>query len=272
MNIVIDIGSFKTVIALFDNKNHIVEKVHFKTNNNYAKFLIDLENNVVRFLTIFDINSGIISISGLIDLSSSYLIKAFDINWHNINLITDIEKITKTPFLLENTSYLSTIFETSKLNHTPESILYISISNNINYCFLNTNHTNEKIISSGNDIMIQKKSSFSNWHSLISGKSIIENYHIPVKEIEDANFWKIYSRDLAAGIWQLNVTYQPEIIIIGGIVGKYFEKYSQYMMNEISNFTLPVIKPPTIIPAIKPLSSSLYGGIKYLTENGLMSK
>ncbi len=268
MNIAIDIGSFKTTAAVFDEHNKIVDKIHFPTDKDFENFRISLEKHVVRFLTIYEIDRGIVSISGLLDLSNNYLIKSFGLSWRNIPILYELEKILKIPLSAENNTYLATIYESSVIPKNHNSLLYVSVSNDISYCFLGLKNELQKNVSSGDDIMVQKNSGLIKWSELVSGKSVIQNYGSPIKEIDDNEFWKKYSDNLAIGLWQLNVSYQPDMIIIGGIVGKYYHKYEKYLKHSLDNFSLPAIKFPELIKAYKPLTNTLYGSMIYLSSSG----
>ena len=266
MNIAIDIGSFNTTTAVFDGNNKIIDKIQFPTDKLFENFLISLEKHVVRFLTIYDIERGIVSISGLLDLSNNFLISTYGLPWHNIPILFNLENILGFPMIAQNNTYMATLYESSMLVKNHSSILYISISNTISYCFLDVHNESRKNISPGDDIMVQKNSGLTKWSELVSGKSVIQNYGKTIREISDKVFWKAYSKNLATGIWQLNVSYQPDVIIIGGIVGKYYSKYIEDLIYNLDRFSLPIIKFPELIKAHKPLTNTLYGSIIYLNQ------
>ena len=266
MNIAIDIGSFNTTAAIFDNNNKIVDKIKFPTDKDFEFFLISLEKHVVRFLTIYNLDRGIVSISGLLDLSNNFLIKSYGLPWHNIPILFNLEKLLHIPLIAQNNTYLAALYESSMLVKKPSTVLYISISNNISYCFLDLTNESRKNIYPGDDIMVQKNSKLVRWADLVSGKSVLQNYGKTIREIDDKQFWKTYSKNLATGLWQLNVSYQPDEIIIGGIIGKYYSKYIDDLTYSLDNFSLPIIKFPELLSAHKPLTNTLYGSIIYLSK------
>ncbi|HZM64641.1 MAG TPA: ROK family protein, partial [Candidatus Saccharimonadales bacterium] len=47
----IDIGATKTLLATFTNKGDIKERIKFLTPKNYAKFKIELSDNVAKLST-----------------------------------------------------------------------------------------------------------------------------------------------------------------------------------------------------------------------------
>ena len=58
MTIVLDIGSYQTLIGLFDNSDNLVKKISLKTSIDYLKFLRQLEEIIVKDATLTEELSG----------------------------------------------------------------------------------------------------------------------------------------------------------------------------------------------------------------------
>jgi glucokinase len=52
---------------------------------------------------------------------------------------------------------------------------------------------------------------------------------------------------------------QPEVIVIGGSVGTYFDRYSQLLKSEIESYQIPLIKLPALVEARRPEEAVVYG-------------
>ena len=60
---------------------------------------------------------------------------------------------------------------------------------------------------------------------------------------------------------------QPELIIFGGGVGTYLEKFQKYLMEELNSVKNPLVPVPPIIKAKRPEEAVIYGCYEYLKAN-----
>ncbi len=269
MVIVIDIGSHQTLIGLFDDSNVLIKKINFKTPINYQQFLIRLEENIVKNSTITNsLTRGIIGISADFDINKNFIFTCLGLPWKNTLIVSDIEKITNCPLLLENNTLLAGLYE-STINYPDQNkkILYLSIGNTIKHCLITNNKIKSDTKADRNNIIIEKSGKAVSWDKLISGRSIIERFSNLAKNIKDETIWKAYAQELAQGLWELNAVYQPDTIIIGGTIGQYFNEYKDFLNEELKKYILPIVPLPNIIRATKPFSNVLFGGNLFITQN-----
>ncbi len=272
MTIVLDIGSYQTLIGLFDNSDNLVKKISLKTSIDYLKFLRQLEEIIVKDATLTEeLSGGIIGISARFDINQDFVFECLGLPWKNIPLVADIEKITKCPLSLQNNVSLSAFYESiSHYKNQAKKILYLSIGNTIKDCLIINNQFNSITKIDHNNIMIEKNGRAIEWDNLISGRSIIERFSDSAKNIKNKDIWRSYSQELAQGLWQLNALYQPDVFIIGGTIGNYFNQYQEFLNQELEKYILPILPLPNIIKATKPFSNALFGGNLLLKQNFLV--
>jgi glucokinase len=52
---------------------------------------------------------------------------------------------------------------------------------------------------------------------------------------------------------------QPEVIVIGGSVGSYFDRYGSLLAEEIRKYEMPLVKLPRLLQAQRPEQAVVYG-------------
>lgn len=73
------------------------------------------------------------------------------------------------------------------------------------------------------------------------------------------NVWKTYSHSLAEGLLQLIAITEPEVIVIGGSVGVYFDRFTEALAKELDKHALPLVSLPELREAQRPEEAVIYG-------------
>jgi predicted NBD/HSP70 family sugar kinase len=146
------------------------------------------------------------------------------------------------------------------LKDTHAKVLYITISTGIGTGFI----VNQKIDpsmadSEGGQLMLQRGDRVVKWESFASGKAIYERYGQKASEINDKKIWKAIVTDLAIGFVDLIAVTQPDIIVIGGGVGHYLEKFHDLLIDELKKYSAPLVPIPPILKAQRPEEAVVYG-------------
>jgi glucokinase len=84
-------------------------------------------------------------------------------------------------------------------------------------------------------------------------------YGKKAKDIHDVATWQKISRDLAQGLIELIAVTEPEVIVFGGSVGNYFERYKQQLQAELDRYHLPTLSLPQLRKAQRPEEAVVYG-------------
>jgi predicted NBD/HSP70 family sugar kinase len=259
MYVGIDIGGTKTLIAALTNEGVIHESIKFPTPEKYNEFLVQLRENVASLKTT-DFRAGTVAAPGSIDRKHGVFERGGNLKWRNEHIQRDVERITHCPMLIENDANLAGLSEAMLVKDKHAKVLYLTISTGIGGGFI----VGQKIdptmanIEPG-QMMLQRGDKIVKWESFGSGKAIYERYKQKASDIEDPAIWQAIVKDLAIGFVDLMAITQPDVIVIGGGVGHYLEKFHDFLVAELHKYATPMVPIPPIIKAQRPEEAVVYG-------------
>jgi predicted NBD/HSP70 family sugar kinase len=259
MYVGIDIGGTKTLVAALTNEGVIHESLKFPTPENYDDFLVELRTALAQLKT-KDFRAGAVAAPGSIDRTHGVFEVGGNLHWKNEHIARDVERLTHCPMLLENDANLAGLSEAMLVRDKHAKVLYLTISTGIGGGFI----VNQQIDPTMADIepgqmMLHRGNKVVKWESFASGKAIYERYHQKAADIEDPAIWKAVVKDLAIGFVDLLAVTQPDIIVIGGGVGHYLEKFHDLLVDELKKYVTPLVPIPPIIKAQRPEEAVVYG-------------
>ena len=259
MYVGIDIGGTKTLIAALTNEGKIHESVRFETPENYDDFLKELRSNVAK-LTTDEFRAGTVAAPGEIDRKHGEFLRGGNLKWRDVPLQHDVERITHCPMLIENDANLAGLSEAMLLKDKHAKVLYLTISTGIGGGFI----VDQRIDPNMEDIepgqmMLQRGDKLVKWESFASGKAIFEKYGLKASEIDDPKIWQAIVKDWTVGFIDLLAVTQPDVIVLGGGVGHYLEKYHDFLVAELKKYATPLVPVPPIIKAQRPEEAVVYG-------------
>jgi predicted NBD/HSP70 family sugar kinase len=255
----IDIGGTKTLLATFDEKGKLINSIKFKTPDSYQKFNIQLENSYKS------LNSPILKFvstacPAMLDRNKGVAIAFGNLNWVNVPVRDDQEKLFRCPVVIENDAKLAGLYEASQLGKKYRKVLYLTVSTGIGGSLI----INGKIDSDFQNIepgqmLLEYEGELQRWEHFASGKAISLRYHQLASEITDKSIWYEIARNIAIGLIDLIALYTPNIIIIGGGVGAHLEKFIEPLEAELKIYQNPLIVIPPIIKAKNAEEAVIYG-------------
>lgn len=256
----IDIGGTKTLLAVMDEHGVIVEKQKFPTNKDYSKFKRDLQQHLSEF-KIKDFMAGGVGITAIrFDREKEIATNFSNLGWRGIHIQKDMEAITNCPLVIENDAKLAALSEAMLVKNEFSVVLYITISTGIGYGLVRNGQIDDNIgDGGGKTIILEHNGKYMPWEEFASGKAIVERFGKMAKDINDEKTWKIISRDLALGVTELIAITQPEVIVFGGSVGNYFDKYKDFLEADIAKYHIPLVDLPQLKMAGRPDDAVVYG-------------
>jgi len=258
MYVGVDIGGTKTLVAALDNAGVIVEKMRFATPPEYGAFLAELEGTIDK-LTGHEFRAGCVAAPGKIDHEKGVVTHLGSLKWEYVPLQADAEKLLNCPVLLENDAKLAGLSE-SKLLPANKRVLYITISTGIGTGFIHNQHIVEELRDiEGGQMLLDFQGRRKAWEDFASGSAIVKRFGKKAADIQDSTTWRRIAHDLSQGFIELIAITQPEIIVIGGSVGKYLDRYKDFLLEEIKKYNNPLLSTPEIREAARPDDAVLYG-------------
>lgn len=260
MYVGIDIGGTKTLIAVLNNHGEIKEEVKLSTDKDYEKFLDEVRNTVAGFHEQeFQAGGAGIPVTRM-DRDHGRALVFSNLPWKNVPIRHDLERIFHCPVVVENDAKLAALSEYMLLRHKYKRVLYVTVSTGIGYALVDEGIIDTEIgDGGGRTILLEHKGKLMPWEDFASGRAIVERYGKKAKDIEDEATWKAISRDLAKGFIELIAVTQPDVIVVGGGVGHYFEKFRGLLKKDIEKYKIPMVKLPDLKKAQRPDEAVVYG-------------
>jgi len=254
----IDIGGSKTLVASVDKHGVILEKVKFPTPQSYDEFLVQLKETI-KGLKVDDFQAAGVAVPGLIDHKHGIGRRFGNLPWKDVPLQHDIERILHCPAALEHDPTLAALSEAMLVKHV-RKVLYVTVGTGIGAGLIVDGKIDENFASSEvGMMMLEHKGRLERWESFASGSAIVRRYDKMAKDITDEATWKAIGRDIAKGMIELLAITEPDIVIIGGSVGRYFNKYAHYLKAELEKYKNPMVPIPPFKAAERPDDAVVYG-------------
>jgi predicted NBD/HSP70 family sugar kinase len=256
----VDIGGTKTLVAVLSDSGVIKEKIKFPTPKNYENFLLELRHAAAK-LEHSDFKAACIGAPGRLNRKHGQVIRMGNLAWKDVPLQTDAHRFLNCPVIIENDANLAGLSE-AQLHPTIETVLYLTISTGIGTGFVHNRQLEPSMLDmEGGHILLEHKGKLVKWESFASGKAIYRHFDKKVADIaaNDKAAWKYIVRNLVPGLLTNLAITQPDLVIIGGGVGTYFDRYADLLKAEMQKHLLPVVNMPKIVQAQRPEEAVIYG-------------
>lgn len=255
----IDIGGTKTLVAALSDAGVITESQKFPTPVDYDEFLVELTKAVDSFTT-KDFRAGCVAAPGSVDRKRGVAENFGNLPWPPVHLQHDAEKITGCPMLIENDANLAGLSEAMLLKNKHAKVLYITISTGIGTGFIVNQQIDPTMADSeGGHLMLQRGDRIVSWESFASGKAIAKRFGKQASEITDTSTWQTIASDLAVGFIDLLAVTQPDIVVVGGGLGHYLDRFHALLVAELKKYETPLVPVPPIVAAGRPDEAVIYG-------------
>lgn len=254
----IDIGGTKTLVAVLDDRGVIRERQKFPTNKDYARWRDDLAD-VVDQLTTKKFIACAVAVPGRIDRVRGVGLDMGNLPWHHVPVKLDLQKLLDCPVVVENDANLAGLSEAMLLKNYSR-VLYVTISTGIGTGFIVDKEIDPAFADSeGGQMMLEHKDKLVQWEDFASGRAIVERYGKRAADINDIATWKLITHDIALGLINLIAIVQPEVIVLGGSVGTYYDKYKTLLHDALQQYATPLVPIPRIVQASRPEEAVVYG-------------
>jgi glucokinase len=259
MYVGIDVGGTKTLAAALNNEGVIVEQEKFPTPKKYDAFLVKLEQTLSHFEH-HDFKAGGAGLPGTLDRKHGQIISMGNLPWKDVPILHDLEKLANCPFVIENDAKMAGLSEAMLLKDKFTKVLYVTVSTGIGYAVIDNQRIDTNIgDAGGKNILLEYRGKLMPWEEFASGKALAERYGKRASDITDEKTWRIICRYIAQGLIELIAVIEPEVIVIGGGVGSYFERYGKILEKELHKYKLPTTTLPKLMGAQRAEEAVVYG-------------
>ncbi len=255
----VDIGGTKTLVAVFHDDGTIAEQVRFPTPKKYEDFTAELARTVDNLST-KDFQCAAVAMPGLPDRTHGIGIAFGNLEWQNVPLHADAEKILHCPISLENDAKLAALSEAAMLGNEYRKVLYVTVSTGIGGGLIVDGQIDPDFrdIEVG-QMMLEHEGQVMRWEDFASGRAIYEKYGQKANDISDEAVWHKIARNLAMGLNTLIATLDPDVIILGGGVGAHLDKFKDQLEKQLHLYENPLTRVPPIRQAQRAEEAVIYG-------------
>ncbi len=259
MYLAIDIGGTKTLVATLNNDGVISERIRFETPKTYGQFIKTLAENVDNMSTKDFLACGV-GFPGRINRSKGIGVDMGNLPWNNVPIQSDIKKIVNCPVIVDNDANLAGLSEAMMVKDRYDRVLYITISTGIGTGIIIDQRIDPAFADSeGGQMLLEHNDKFERWEDFAAGSAIVRRYGKRAHDITDPNTWKHIADDLSVGFFDLISVVQPQVIIVGGSVGNYLDRYKTLLISALKRYEIPLVPIPPILQAHRPDDAVLYG-------------
>ncbi|HSX35605.1 MAG TPA: ROK family protein [Patescibacteria group bacterium] len=255
----IDIGGTKTLVAVLDDNGVIAERLTFPTPKDYDDFERALAESLRGFNTHQFTACGV-GVPGRIDREHGVGLDMGNLPWHDVPIQADVSKVLGCPVIIDNDANLAGLSEAMLLKDEYSRVLYMTISTGIGTGIIVDQQIDPAFADSeGGEILLEHEGKLEKWESFASGHAIVERYGKKAKDITEAKTWSAIARDLAVGMIDLIAVIQPEVIVLGGGVSTYFDRFKGPLLATLKSYETPLVPIPVIQEAQRPEDAVVYG-------------
>lgn len=271
MIITIDTGGTKTLISSFKKNGKMGESIKFPTPADSKQYVKMLQETVREHYSHETVDAIVIALPGIV--KDGVAVWCQNLGWANFpaaKLLKDL--LPGVPVLIENDANLAGLAETRALNPVPLLTLYVTISTGIGSGFCTNGHIDQAMrLSEAGHALVEYDGRVQAWEKFASGHAIVKVYKKFARDITSKRTWRQIADRISRGFLAVIPITQPDVIIIGGSVGTYFERYGDMLTSILKEDLPPHIPCPKIVQAQHPEQAVVYG-CYYYAKDYLASK
>ena len=267
MIIAVDTGGTKTLIARFDNGKIVGDTIKFPTPRDSAEYTAEIIKHVTHLANNQPPAAISIAVPGI--TRNNRVERFANLPWQDFNIVAKLQPYFPNSLItVQNDANLGGLGEARLLPNTPERVLYVTVSTGIGTGFIVGGQIDQTMNNSeGGHMVLNFEGKADEWESFASGRAIHETYGKFVREIQDRATWEAIASRLSVGFNAILPVLQPDLVIIGGSVGTYFDAYGEMLITDINEHLNPIITTkPVFTQAKHPEEAVVYGCYFYAID------
>jgi len=267
MLITVDTGGTKTLVASFNKRGVPGPQIKFATPQEPAAYTKLLRNVLQENYSGESVDAIVVALPGII--KNGIAIWCNNLKWKNFDAGLALRGVLgRAPIFVENDANLAGLAETRALRTIPPFSLYVTISTGIGTGVITNGHIDPGLrYSEGGRALVEFDGVVREWESFASGQVFYKIYGKYARDITSKRTWNQIADRISRGFLALIPTLQPDVIIIGGSIGTYFEKYAEQLTNILKEKLPPHIPVPKFVQAKHPEQAVIYGCYYYALDS-----
>ena len=266
MLVAVDTGGTKTLVASFLEDGRIGEQFKFPTPRTTSEWTTTLKDVLESHFGNETIDAIVVAMPGIV--KNGVAVWCNNLKWANFDVASTLEGVLGgAPLFVENDANLAGLAETRQLKEIPKLALYVTISTGIGSGIITEGIINPDLRhSEAGRSLVEFDGVVREWESFASGKAIHKAYGKYARDITSKRIWHNIADRISRGFLAVIPILQPDIIIIGGSIGTYFEHFGKDLHGLLKEHLPAHIPAPKIIQAKHPELAVIYGCYYYALD------
>ncbi|HEV7952286.1 MAG TPA: ROK family protein [Candidatus Saccharimonadales bacterium] len=266
MLVTVDTGGTKTLIASFEQNGDIGEMIKFPTPSDQNEYVTLLRQTLIDTYGDAPVEAIVIGLPGII--KDGVAVWCNNLGWKDFDAHSAFAGVLgDTPVLIENDANLAGLSETRALDPIPTSSLYVTVSTGIGTGIITNGRIDPGLRhSEGGRALVEFDGVIREWESFASGQAIYQAYGKYARDITSQKVWDQIADRISRGFLAAIPIIQPDIVIIGGSIGSYFEEYGSQLEAILQEKLPPHIVCPRFAQAKHPEEAVIYGCYYYALD------
>ena len=259
MLIAIDTGGSKTIVANLDDEGNITAKVKFPTPRDTTEYTASVQNAIREVAGTETPRAIAVAMPGVI--IDNIAVSCPNLGWENFDIRPALSDLFPgVPIGVENDANLAGLGETYVLDPMPDFSLYITVSTGIGTGFTSNGKIDPSLrLSEGGHMFIANNGELERWETFASGSAIYRTYNKYARDITDEHAWDEIAERLSRGLLAIIPLTQPHIVIFGGSIGTFFDRYGSKLETILREKLPPHIPCPPLVQAQYPNEAVIHG-------------
>ena len=266
MLVAVDTGGTKTLVASFLEDGHIGEQFKFPTPRTTSEWTATLKDVLESHFGNETIDAIVVAMPGIV--KNGVAVWCNNLKWANFDVASALQGVLgDAPLFVENDANLAGLAETRQLKEIPGLALYVTVSTGIGSGIITEGIINPDLRhSEAGRSLVEFDGVVREWESFASGKAIYKAYGKYARDITSKRIWHNIADRISRGFLAVIPVLQPDIIIIGGSIGTYFEHFGKDLHGLLKERLPAHIPAPKIIQAKHPELAVIYGCYYYALD------
>ncbi len=267
MIVAVDTGGTKTLIAGFGEEGVASGQVKFPTPPDTTEYINTLKSTLEENYGNQPVEAIVVAVPGII--KDGVAIWCNNLGWQNFNVASALQGVLgNAPVFIENDANLAGLAETRSLDNTPPQSLYVTISTGIGTGIITEGFIDPSLRhSEGGRMLVEFGGKIQEWEQFASGRAIKETYGKYARDITDPQTWNEVADRISRGFLAVIPLLQPDVIIIGGSIGTYFDRYESALKGILQQKLPAHIPCPEFKQAKHPEEAVIYGCYQHATDS-----
>jgi glucokinase len=267
MILAVDTGGTKTIVARLTTDGLIDATIRFATPKDPEAYLDQLVAGLKELRQGHTIEMVVIAMPGTV--KNSVVTWCGNLPWSDFAIGRELEgRLPDLTVYVENDANLAGLGEVHALHPMPRSMLYVTVSTGIGTGIISYGKiANSWRLSEGGWMLVEYGGEIQPWERFASGNAIHQIYGHFARDINDAKTWKEIADRISRGFLSIIPLLQPEVIVIGGSIGTYFDRYEKYLEALLDERLPGHFTKPQLLRATHPEEAVIYGCYYYARDH-----